>query len=288
MTDILLQISLKSILNSINFEKIFILITEKILILIGFTILFLIFRSLGKSLINHFFQKYRAKYSDTVAEKRINTFHTLTRNIFGYCVWFFYIYAILSTLGVPVGTLVASAGIFSLAIGLGAQGFVNDIVSGFFILLEKQIQVGEYVQINTIKGTVSAVGLRTTQIISDDGTLNFIPNRTILTISNMSRNNMIAMIQIIINADTPVDKITSCINTVNQENVKKYSDILAAPEIVGTLTRPDGQLVIQVDITTKNGAQAKIKHDFLSMYLKEISRQGIKLPKSPIILNSGK
>ena len=96
------------------------------------------------------------------------------------------------------------------------------------------------------------------------------------------------MIQIIINADTPVDKITSCINTVNQENVKKYSDILAAPEIVGTLTRPDGQLVIQVDITTKNGAQAKIKHDFLSMYLKEISRQGIKLPKSPIILNSGK
>ncbi len=98
-------------------------------------------------MINHFFKRYRQKYQNTVAEKRIKTFHTLTINILNYCLWFFWIYSILSTVGVPVGTLVASAGIFSLAIGLGAQGFVTDIVSGFFILLEKEIEVGEYVQL---------------------------------------------------------------------------------------------------------------------------------------------
>lgn len=55
-------------------------------------------------------------------------------------------------LGVPVGTLIASAGIFSVALGLGAQGFVSDIVTGFFILLEDQIDVGDYVKIETIEG----------------------------------------------------------------------------------------------------------------------------------------
>lgn len=150
-----------------------------------------------------------------------------------------------------MGTLVASAGVFSLAIGLGAQGFVTDIVSGFFILLEKQIEVGEYVQINTIRGTITAVGLRTTQIVGDDGTLNFIPNRTITTIANMSRNNMTAMIQVGILPETPIDKVIEVINQVNQQEVPKYSDIIGDPKIIGTINLPDGKLVVQVNITTK-------------------------------------
>ncbi len=109
---------------------------------------------------------------------------------------FFYFYAILSILGIPVSTLLASAGIVSVALGLGAQGFVTDIVTGFFILLEQQFSVGDVVKINTITGKIHAVGLRTTQVISDDGTLNFIPNRSITVVSNMSRNNMQAVIDI--------------------------------------------------------------------------------------------
>lgn len=203
-----------------------------------------------------------------------------------YILWFFWLYSVLSTLGVPVGTLVASAGVFSLAIGLGAQGFVTDIVSGFFILLEKQIEVGEYVQINTIRGTITAVGLRTTQIVGDDGTLNFIPNRTITTIANMSRNNMTAMIQVGILPETPIDKVIEIINQVNQQEVPKYSDIIGDPKIIGTINLPDGKLVVQVNITTKNGAQAEISHRFLASYLSELNKQGVQLPTSPVVLHN--
>lgn len=272
-------------INFIDWQKLLVTISEKIGILVFFTILMLIFRKIGKSLINHFFKRYRKKYQDTVTEKRIRTFHTLSINVLSYILWFFWLYSVLSTLGVPVGTLVASAGVFSLAIGLGAQGFVTDIVSGFFILLEKQIEVGEYVQINTIRGTITAVGLRTTQIVGDDGTLNFIPNRTITTIANMSRNNMTAMIQVGILPKTPIDKVIEVINQVNQQEVPKYSDIIGDPKIIGTINLPDGKLVVQVNITTKNGAQAEISHRFLASYLSELNKQGIQLPTSPVVLH---
>ncbi|MCP9331828.1 mechanosensitive ion channel family protein [Lentilactobacillus hilgardii] len=282
----LLAINWQKYINFIDWQKLLVTISEKIGILVFFTILMLIFRKIGKSLINHFFKRYRKKYQDTVTEKRIRTFHTLSINVLSYILWFFWLYSVLSTLGVPVGTLVASAGVFSLAIGLGAQGFVTDIVSGFFILLEKQIEVGEYVQINTIRGTITAVGLRTTQIVGDDGTLNFIPNRTITTIANMSRNNMTAMIQVGILPETPIDKVIEIINQVNQQEVPKYSDIIGDPKIIGTINLPDGKLVVQVNITTKNGAQAEISHRFLASYLSELNKQGVQLPTSPVVLHN--
>lgn len=220
-----LIIHLQKLFDYIDWQKLLVTISVKIGIILFFTILMLLGRRIGKAVINHFVNRYREKYRDTVTEKRIRTFHTLSMNVLIYALWFFWIYSVLSTLGVPVGTLVASAGVFSLAIGLGAQGFVTDIVSGFFILLEKQLEVGEYVQINTIRGTITAVGLRTTQIVSDDGTLNFIPNRTITTVANMSRNNMTAMIQVAILPETPIDKVISIINHVNEREVPKTPEI---------------------------------------------------------------
>ncbi|MFD1126369.1 mechanosensitive ion channel family protein [Lentilactobacillus raoultii] len=272
-------------IHFVNWQQLLTTISEKLIILIFFTILMLVFRKIGKALINHFFKRYRQKYQDTVTEKRIRTFHTLSINVLSYVLWFFWIYSVLSTLGVPVGTLIASAGVFSLAIGLGAQGFVTDIVSGFFILLEKQIEVGEYVQINNIRGTITAVGLRTTQIVADDGTLNFIPNRSITMIANMSRNNMTAMIQVGILPETPIDQVITIINQVNQREIKHYPDIIGDPKVIGAVSLPDGKLVVQVNITTKNGAQAKISHDFLALYLAELNKRHIHLPSSPVVFN---
>lgn len=261
-----------------DIDKIMANFTQKVIWIIFFSVLFLIINRIGRGLINHFFKRYRSKYADNFVEKRISTFHTLSLNIFMYCLWFFWIYSILSTIGIPVGTLVASAGIFSLAIGLGAQGFVSDIVSGFFIILEKQIEVGEYVQIDTVRGTVTAVGLRTTQIVSDDGTLNFIPNRSITTIANMSRNNMVAMIQIGILPETPIKSALKIIDEVNDKQIPNYPDIIGAPNVLGTVTLPSGKLVIQVNITVQNGTQGVISHDFLAFYLEAMHSHGIELP----------
>lgn len=264
------------LISKIDWQQIVLNIGGKIIEIILFSALFWIIDRVGKHLIHHLFIT-NANTSET-ASNRLSTIFTLLLNIFHYIIMFFWLYAILSTLGVPVGTLIASAGIFSVALGLGAQGFVSDIVTGFFILLEDQFDVGDYVKIETVEGTVSAMGLRTTQITSADGTLNFVPNRKILIISNQSRNDMRVLIDLHITASTPAADLTQAIEATNKTLVPDYPDIIGEPDIQGVTTQADGTLVFRVQFYVKNGMQFAIQRDFLAAYLAAAKDAGIQLP----------
>lgn len=191
------------------------------------TLAFLFILWLGKKLIDYSFR--HSKRFRGLNVHRLATFHSLTNNIFRYTCLFFYLYAVLELLGIPVGTLVAGAGIFSIALGLGAQGFVSDVVNGIFILTEQQIDVGDTVEIGTIKGTVTALGLRTTQVTSSNGTLNFIPNRNISIVRNFSRNNMVATVDLNLPTGAPLEKITQLIQQENDQLVKQQPQLIRTP-----------------------------------------------------------
>ncbi len=76
-----------------------------------------------------------------------------------------------------------------MAIGLGTQGLVSDVINGLTILIEGQLRVGDSVTIQSIDGTVVSIGLRTIELRALDGTLHYLPNRSITTISNHSQEN---------------------------------------------------------------------------------------------------
>ena len=247
--------------------------------LVLLTVVLLLINWIGKKIIRHIFKTSLRNSKTTFSPKKLDTVYTLVLNIFKYILMFFWIYAILSAIGIPVGTLIAGAGIFSLAIGLGAQGFVSDMVNGFFILLEQQISVGDTIKVNAVEGRVTYVGIRTTQIQSVDGTLNYIPNRNITIVSNMSRNNMQALMEIPISSDAPFDRITQLIEDTNQELDLTKLQITKKPAIIGFANQADGTLVIQVAAYTKPGAQFNVKNVLLKKYLSAIKADGIDLPK---------
>lgn len=271
-------------LTKIDWDKILSTFITTTLSLILLSILFLILHWTGKKIISHSFK--RAKINDHLSTNRISTIYTLSLNIFHYFILFFYFYAILSVVGVPVGTLIAGAGIFSVALGLGAQGFVKDIVTGFFILLEQQFDVGDEVKIDAISGTIHAVGLRTTQIIDYDGTLHFIPNRNITVVSNLSRNDMRALIDIYFDPSSDIQKMTAIIKDINQELAPKYEEITQGPTILGTVDNGNGILSFRVIVYTKNGAQYAVQRAFLTEYLEVLNQKGFKINNSPISLAS--
>ena len=196
-----------------------------------------------------------------------------------YVLYFFLVYCLLSILGVPVSSLLAGAGLAGVALGLGAQGFLSDVVNGFFILLENQFEVGDAVEVGAVTGLVSTVGIRTTQIRGFDGTLHFIPNRNITIVSNKSRGNMRAQIDIPVYPSTDINKVTSIIQEVNRENIENYPQICGAPNIIGLSTTPSGQLVFRIDIFTKNGQQTHIYADFLKLYQEALIKENIELPR---------
>ena len=260
---------LKKAFTYLSWHEISQQLLSKFLLIIVTFVLFLILLWVGRVIIVHLFQESK-KYNVLKNSNRMATVKALVLNIYRYTCYFFLLYAILSEIGVPVGTLIAGAGIFSLALGLGAQSLVSDIVTGFFILLEQQLDVGDTVQIGQIKGTVTALGIRTTQVTSSDGTLNFIPNRNITIVQNLSRNNMVSNVDIRITSKTPLSKVEEIVTQVNKKLVPQTKALQLKPVIVGPVVTPDGALVFRVTITAVSGKQSTVASRFLAAYLKEL------------------
>lgn len=192
------------------------------------------------------------------------------------------IYWILAILGLPVSSLLAGAGIAGVAIGMGAQGFLSDLVNGFFILLERQLDVGDSVRLTNgsikIAGTVVSVGIRTTQVRDADGTLHYVPNRNITVVSNLSRGNMRALIDIPLYAQTDLEKVTRIIQQVNQEYAGDQVEILQEPTILGPQLADNGQFYFRVSITVQSGSQSTVYHQFYRLYHDALLKGGIDLP----------
>ena len=215
-------------------------------------------------------------------EARQKTITRLIENLLNYALYFLLFYWILSILGMPVSSLLAGAGIAGVAIGMGAQGFLSDLVNGFFILLERQLDVGDSVRLTNgpinIAGTVVSVGIRTTQIRDADGSLHYIPNRNIMVVSNLSRGDMRVLIDIPINAQTDLDSIARVIEKVNQASLKDYPEILQEPDILGPQLEENSQFVFRVSMMVQSGTQTKIYHSFYRLYHEALLKEGMDLP----------
>lgn len=269
--------------QSINWDIVFSAFIQKGITLIAILVLFGIIKKTGNFLITQSFERQKRKVAGSTT--RIETIHTLSANIFSYTLFFFFLYSVLDTIGIPVGSLLAGAGIAGIAIGLGAQGFMNDIITGFFIILEQQIDVGDYIKLVNlqIEGTVTSVGIRMVQLKSADGTVHFIPNRNITTISNLSRAHMQVLIDVRIQPNEGYEEINKLIKTVNDrlgENYKK--DIFDGPNLFGMVDLGNGNFAIRTVMYVTNGKQLPLKEEFLAAYVKELTEHGFSIPNNPI------
>ncbi len=114
---------------------------------------------------------------------------------------------ILSVLGINLTPLMASAGVVGVGIGLGAQSLFKDIINGIFILVENQYNVGDTVKLASLTGNVEDLTLRLTTLRDGDGTLYFIPNSQIATVSNLSRDFAVASLVVAVDATADPDKV---------------------------------------------------------------------------------
>lgn len=162
------------------------------------------------------------KFKIKTNEKRSETLHKLIRSAIRYTIYFIAFFQILSTLGINTTSIVASAGIASVAIGFGAQSLVKDIISGFFIILEGQFDVGDEVKLYNqaafiAGGSVISLGLRSTKIRSGNGEIYFIPNGSINQVINYSLTYNLAEVKFSIQIDETIEAI--------EERIQKVLDI---------------------------------------------------------------
>ncbi len=268
--------------NTLDWEKIFSTVIYKIFLILIMCLLLFIVSKIVLKLIEKSFKNYRKK--ETYSEGRLNTLETLAKNFFQYFLFFVIIYSILTIIGIPVGSLIAGAGIAGVAIGLGAQGFINDVITGFFIIYERQLDVGDHVILDTVEGIVEQVGLRTTQVKSFNGTMNYIPNRQILIVSNLSRGNQQVLIDIRVNPDEDIEKVKRIMHQINEKIALNMPEIRSEPNILGLTTLPNGTFAVRCVLYAVAGSQVIVKTALTTAYVEELTKQGVTIPTSPLNL----
>ncbi|AOM83331.1 mechanosensitive ion channel family protein [Salisediminibacterium beveridgei] len=253
--------------------------TKALTISMQLILLLLVFaavRGAGKKLIGRSF----AKMSETrnIHEGRTKTLEKLSVNIFSYILIFILITLIAGVFEYNVSALIAGAGIVGLAIGFGAQGLVSDVVTGFFILLEKQIEVDEYISVSGLDGIVEEVGLRTTQIRGFDGTVHYIPNRNIGNVSNHSRSNMRALVDMSIAYDENIDEAISIMQKACDQVASDEPAVLDGPHVVGVQGLGDSDVVIRIIAQTANMEQWGVERKLRKAMKEALDANNIEIP----------
>ncbi|WP_026700064.1 mechanosensitive ion channel family protein [Salibacterium aidingense] len=243
-----------------------------LLLIIGFFIV----RTIGKNVIIRTFS--RMQEQKNMHPGRVQTLMKLSINVFSYVLLFIFITILIGIFGLEIAPIIAGAGIVGLAVGFGAQGLVSDIVTGFFILLEKQVDVEDYVSAAGIDGVVEEVGLRTTQIRGFDGTLHFIPNREISTVNNHSRGNMRAMVDISISYDDNIDEAVQVLQNVCDQLASEEPAIKEGPDVLGVQGFGDSDVVIRILGKTENMEQWGIERKLRKACKEALDKNGIKIP----------
>lgn len=140
-------------------------------------VLYLIDRGLGM-VFSDLLKKQSVTY-----RSRLATILSVLKSLVGFLVVFIFFLVIISDFGFNIGPLLAGAGIFGLAISFGAQTLVRDIIAGFFLIVENQINVGDSVKIDESKGRIVKMQLRSIVLRDEEGNLVYIPNSEIKRIT---------------------------------------------------------------------------------------------------------
>ncbi|MDZ5781664.1 mechanosensitive ion channel family protein [Marinococcus luteus] len=244
--------------------------------LIGVLIGYIIIRAIGSKIIHRAFN--RMEKQRNMHPGRVKTLSKLAISIFTYILLFIVITITLGLFDLDIAPLIASAGIVGLAIGFGAQGLVSDVVTGFFILLEKQIDVEDYIAIAGIDGIVEEVGLRTTQVRSFDGTLHFVPNREISVVSNYSRGNMQAIVDIGIAYEENVDKAIAVIQGACNRVAEEQGIFKEGPDVVGVNALGASEVTIRIIAKTENMMQWAMQRELLKACKEDLDAHNIEIP----------
>ncbi|MCS7226297.1 MAG: mechanosensitive ion channel family protein [Gloeomargarita sp. SKYB31] len=197
---------------------------------------------------------------------------------------------ILNTIGVPVSSLFAIGGLVALAISLGSQNVIKDIINGLLILWEDQFGIGDVVQIDEYTGAVESMSLRITQLRNSEGCLITIPNSSIVKVSNLTRLWSRVNFEILVDCQTDP---TQALQVLKQVTQAFYADpewrqvLLEFPEVLGIdAARHDG-LLLRVWIKTQPGHQWAVEREFRRRVVQALAANGIALGRPHQVFEHG-
>jgi len=213
-------------------------------------------------------------------EQRMQTLASLLGNVAGVVI---FLVATLTALGtfLDIRPLLASVGVFGLAISFGAQSLVKDVISGTFLLIEGQFGVGDIVRVGDVSGLVEAITIRTTILRDSHGVVHIIPNGSISRVSNMTKNWSRAVLDIGVAYRENVDRVMDVMRDVGRElraDPEWAPLILEDCEVLGIDSFGDSAVVIRMNTKTLPLKQFPVARELRRRIKNRFDLEGIEIP----------
>ncbi len=244
--------------------------------LIGIFLLSRIFISVVYVVVEELLLK--SKNLTEIQQQRRQTIAPLIQSTSKYFIYFGSGIFMLDTIGIDPAPILAGAGIVGLAVGLGAQNLINDIVSGFFILFENYYLVGDYIETDEASGYVEAIELRTTRIRHHHGQVYILRNGDITSITNYSKDFVYAAVDIGVDYDTNLDRAYEIIETIGHQLQAENDDILEPTQVEGIEEFGDIRLSIHTKTKVKPGKHLRVQRTLRKIFKEAFDREGIYIP----------
>ncbi|MER3446006.1 MAG: mechanosensitive ion channel protein MscS [Candidatus Dadabacteria bacterium] len=220
-------------------------------------------------------------FANLETQKRVKTLGNILRKAAFVTVFVLAFMMVLREVGIDIAPIIAGAGIVGLAIGFGAQNLVRDIISGFFIIMENQVRVGDVAVVNGTGGLVEEINLRTIVLRDLQGTVHIFPNGTINTLSNMTRGWSRYVIDVGVAYKENVDEVMQVLKEIGEELYKdeKFRPSILEPlEILGVDNFGSSEVIIKCMIKTQPLKQWDVGRELRRRIKNTFDQKGIEIP----------
>lgn len=197
-------------------------------------------------------------------EARMATLLPLLRVVLMVTLLLMVAMSILSSMGVNIAPILAGASVLGIAIGFGAQSLVKDVVSGIFFLIDDAFRVGEYVEIDQLRGTVEKISIRSLQIRHHRGAVHTLPFGELKSMTNYSRDWVIMKLEFRVPFDTDLKLVKKLIKQVGaqlKENPDYGDSIIETLKSQGVRRMEEFNMVVGVKFMTRPGEQWLVRRD---------------------------
>ena len=215
------------------------------------------------------------------AQKRVQTLMGVISTIAVVLVWLVVLLMALSQVGINIGPILAGAGVVGLAIGFGAQNLVRDLVSGFFLILENQIRVGDVAMINGTGGLVERITFRTVTLRDLSAVVHVFPNGTIQTLSNLTKGWSAYLMDVGVAYKEDTDRVVEVMRRVADELRAEpdYGSVMLEPlEVIGVDDFADSAVIIKARFKTLPLKQWFVGREYRRRLKKAFDAAGIEIP----------
>lgn len=248
-------------------------------LLVGVTMVLLLV--ITKQVLKRLRNLYEGTLPSPAQRRRADTLTHVLRDVARVFILAVGTMMILSEIGIDLKPLLAAAGLGGLAIGFGAQSLVKDVISGFFILLEDSISVGDIVEVAGVNGVVEEVKLRTITLRDVSGNVHIVPNGIVDRVKNMTKGYSYSVLDVGVAYREDVDRVMAVLIQIAEE---LRTDALYAPEILEPLEMlgvdrfDESAVIIRCRLKTQPSQQWRIGREMNRRIKKTFDAKGIEIP----------